>query len=115
MPANEALHDIQLLERIATLRTYIVGVILTRPLLKVVQCILVQHRVNSFELQCERKCLNRSRSLFVRGHLTDSGYLMSRSYFSPAMAVFRFSRVDFTSIGSRFGAGVAPIFWITSL
>jgi hypothetical protein len=91
MPANEALHDIQLLERIATVRAHMVGVILTCPLLKVVQCIPVKHRVNGFDLQCERKCPNRSRSLFLRGYLENSGYIMSRSYFSSAMAVFRFS------------------------
>ena len=74
MPANEALHDIQPLERIAAVRPYIVGVILTCPLLKVVQCILVQHRANRSDLPCERKCRNRSRSLLGLATSTNSGY-----------------------------------------
>jgi hypothetical protein len=74
MPANEALHDIQLLERIAAVRPYIVGVILTCPLLKVVECILVQHRANRSDLPWERKSRNRSRSLLGLATSTNSGY-----------------------------------------
>src|SRR5271166_6382078 len=71
VPANHALEDGQVRERIAAVRANIVRVAFPLAFLQVVQRILVEHRMNRLHFQRIREGPNRRRRLLPLGFLEE--------------------------------------------